>query len=121
MDNRLGGLRVAHFPKDSTGHLAEHEGWQKDCTDPMCRQSVLQTQRRGTRCPHSQWITEEALAEHTCGVSSPSSECAGCYPVERIVEPWPCSQCSQEDFEKELEQAEADYREFLWEEYWVNR
>lgn len=80
----------------------------------------------GMYCPHGRKVMEATPAEHACQPprhpcnlgkddlfhTCPEVEnCPACYPVGRIVEPWPCGieGCTRERFEGNLEEETKEY------------
>jgi hypothetical protein len=57
--------------------------------------------------PEERWGT---WCRHGVRIVEPHPEDAGSdYPRGRIVNPWPCDQCTLEEFIQEMKQEETDY------------
>lgn len=82
------------------GYLTTHRGAQSTCSSPDCvsLQPVAVPEGWGSYCPHGEHIV----------VHDPAHTDEDGYPLGVVVEPWPCGECTREEFEAAEEQAYAD-------------
>jgi hypothetical protein len=89
-------------------YLTTHRGRFEDCSSPDCssRQPVRIPEDWGAFCPHGAHVV----------VHDPDRVGNDGYPLGRMVDPWPCSQCTRGEFEA-AEAARFEEQLPSWEEW----
>jgi len=79
------------------GYPTTHRGAQNTCPSPDCagRQPVVVPENWGAYCPHG-----EHVVVHDPEMLTDLGE-----PLGRVVEPWPCTDCTREQFDEAQQQA----------------
>ncbi|MFD7661302.1 hypothetical protein [Streptomyces sp. NPDC059788] len=95
-------VNVTHNGNDQMGAPTVHKGSLENCTALECQDRVAEAEEKwGTYCSHGQRIVER----------DPDKTGPAGLPVERIVDPWPCTAdgCTREEFERHETERENEY------------